>query len=125
MITRFTALILSLCVALPMCWCCVSVEAQPVVTGCCTMQHASTPEQSPQPSQDNCPCVKHEATRDVAATVVKAPVPELKLVTMPLWLEVPVETALVPSFETIAPRHDHGPPLVAAPLYQRNCALLL
>lgn len=126
MIARFTALLLSLCIALPMCWCCVAIGQPQEIKSCCAKSTTLGNEHQPERSQDkNCPCAKHEAMRDVAATVVKAPLPELKLLTEPLWFVSVSHGILVSHFETNAARHDHGPPLVIAPAYQRHCALLL
>lgn len=125
MLARFTALLLSLCIALPMCWCCVAVGQHQAKT-CCAKSATLLDEHQPEHSQDkNCPCAEHEAMRDVVAIVVKAPLPELKLLAEPLWFVSVSHSILVSHFETNAARHDHGPPLVIAPAYQRHCALLL
>jgi hypothetical protein len=126
MIARLTALILTLCIGLPMCWCSVGVPQREAVASCCAMKQHEGPEQSPAHSKDqNCPCAKHEGKRDVAATYVKAPVPVLKMLAEPVW-SASLLANLVPSaVEIQAPHHDQGPPLQAAPLYARHCALLI
>jgi hypothetical protein len=126
MIARLTALILSLCIGLPMCWCCIAVPQQEEVSSCCAKRQHAAGEQSPGHSKDqNCPCARHENMRDVAAVFVKAPAPVLKLLAEPVWSTSEL-ASLAPSLsENAAPRHDHGPPWHAAPLYARHCALLI
>jgi hypothetical protein len=126
MLTRITSLILTLCVGLPMCWCCISAPQQEEVASCCAMKRHAASEQAPAHSQEpNCPCAKHENKREVTATFVQAPAPALKLLAEPL--SSPSSPAiLTPAvFANHAPRQDHGPPLHAAPLYARHCALLI
>jgi hypothetical protein len=126
MLSRLTALILTLCIGLPMCWCCIAAPQREEVASCCAKrQHAAT-EHAPSHSQEpNCPCAKHETSRDLAATFVKAPAPSLQLLTDLTWV-APSPASLVPSVSAIpAPRHDHGPPLHAPPLYARHCAMLI
>lgn len=126
MMARLTATILSLCIALPMCWCCTAAEPRQEAKSCCARSQSHAADQAPQLPQDkNCPCARHEAMRDVAATIVKVPVPELKLLSAPLWLESTLETVFVFHVETIAPRLNHGPPPDMAPVYARHCALLI
>ena len=125
MIARLTALIISLCIGLPMCWCCIVAPQREATKGCCAMRHHAASEKSPTPDQDRCPCAKHEDMRDVAATFVKIPAPALKLLAEPAWYTFS-SASLIPAVYAIpAPRHDHGPPLHAAPLYARHCALLI
>ena len=126
MITRLTALILTLCIGLPMCWCCVAAPQREEVASCCAKKHHAASENAPSHSQEpNCPCAKHETSRDLAATFVKAPAPALKLLAEPVWA-TSATVALTPvAFEIPAPRHDHGPPLHPPPLYSRHCALLI
>ena len=86
MLTRLTALILTLCIGLPMCWCCIVAPQREEVASCCARKHHATSEQSPTHSQEpNCPCVKHETSRDVAANLVKAPTPALHLLIELTW----------------------------------------
>lgn len=126
MLTRLTALILTFCIGLPMCWCCIVAPQQEEVAGCCAKRQHVTTEQSPAHSKDqSCPCAKHEDMRDVASTFVKAPVPDLKLLAEPVWVTSPLESLASHVFEIHAPRHDHGPPLRTAPLYARHCAFLI
>ena len=128
MITRFTALFLSLCIALPMC-CCMVVGAAPQseAPSCCALkQHTSTAPQPAHSQDQSCPCARHEASRDVASTFVKAPAPVLKLLAEPLWLLSSSPSLLPQSPAVSASRHDHGPPWHASPpLYARHCALLI
>ncbi|WP_395745166.1 hypothetical protein [Prosthecobacter sp.] len=128
MLTRLTALILTLCIGLPMCWCCIAAPQRAEVAGCCAMkkkQHAPS-HQSPSHSQDpTCPCARHESSRDVASTLVKAPAPALKLLAEPVWIISSLEVLTSSLSEKPAPRHDHGPPLHAPPLYARHCAMLI
>ncbi len=126
MLSRLTALILTLCIGLPMCWCCIVAPQREELTNCCAMKQHAASEQAPAHSKDqSCPCAKHEDMRDVAATFVKAPAPALKLLAEPVW-STSSPLVLSPSaFEIPASRHDHGPPLRTAPLYARHCALLI
>lgn len=127
MLTRLTALILTLCIGLPMCWCCIAAPQRDEVAGCCAMkkQHAAS-EQAPAHSKEpSCPCARHESSRDVASTLVKAPAPALKLLAEPVWVISSLEPLASSLSEKPAPRHDHGPPLHAPPLYARLCALLI
>ncbi len=126
MLTRITSLILTLCIGLPMCWCCISAPEREEVASCCAMKKHAASEQAPAHSQEpNCPCAKHENKREVAATFVQAPAPALKLLAELAWAaSSPV--SLTPSLFAIhEPRHDHGPPLHSPPLYARHCALLI
>lgn len=126
MFARLTALILTLCIGLPMCWCCIVAPQPQEVAGCCAKKHHVASEQAPAHSKDqNCPCIRHEASRDVAPTLVKAPVPALKLLVEPVWSTSLLENLTSFVFEHAAPRHDHGPPVQAPPLYARHCALLI
>ncbi len=126
MLSRLTALILTLCIGLPMCWCCIVGPQQQETTGCCAMRQHAASEQAPAHSKDqNCPCAKHEDMRDVAATFVKAPAPSLKLLAEPVWSASSLASVTPSVFEKYAPRHDHGPPLRETPLYTRHCALLI
>jgi len=126
MITRLTALILTLCIGLPMCWCCIEAPQRAEVNGCCAMKKHAASEHAPSHSKEpNCPCARHEGMRDVAATLVKAPAPALKLLAEPFW-DISLPASLPPAVvENLAPRHDHGPPLHTPPLYTRHCALLI
>ncbi len=126
MISRLTALILTLCIGLPMCWCSAMAPQREERAACCAMQHHGASEQTPAHSKDqNCPCAKHEASRDVAAAFVTAPAPALKLLAGPVWA-TPSPASLASAVSEIsAPRHDNGPPLHAPPLYTRHCALLI
>ena len=125
MLTRLTALILTLCIGLPMCWCCIVAPQREEVASCCAKRQHAASEQSPAHSQEpNCPCARHESVRDVAATFVKAPAPALHLLIELTWSALS-PAGLAPSVSAFsAPRHDHGPPLHAPPLYTRHCALL-
>jgi hypothetical protein len=126
MIARFTALILSLSIGLPMCWCCVGAPQQEETASCCSMKRHAASEQLPDHSKEpNCPCARHQNRRDVASTFVKAPVPALKLLAAPVWFAASVASLPPSVFAPHTPRYDHGPPLRAAPLYARHCALLI
>jgi hypothetical protein len=122
MLSRLTALILTLCVGLPMCWCCITAPQQEEVATCCAQKQHSASEHSQEP---NCPCAKHETARDVAATFVNTPAPALKLVAEPVWHALSPLSLIAGASANRAPRHDHGPPLRTAPLYSRHCALLI
>ncbi|WP_395735591.1 hypothetical protein [Prosthecobacter sp.] len=127
MLTRLTALILTLCIGLPMCWCCIAAPQQEKVASCCAKKHHAASEHAPSHSREpSCPCAKHEDSRDVASTFVKTPAPSLQLLTDLVWV-APSAAASAPSISTCttASRHDHGPPLHAPPLYARHCALLI
>lgn len=127
MIRRLTAFVLSFCIALPVCWCCAGGGQGPEETGCCAMS-GHCDEDPPAPEQDgksNCPCAKHEDMRDVAATVVKAPVLESKPLFQPAWSEPVTGLAFTSSSGKSARRHDHGPPRSTVPFYTRYRALLL
>ncbi len=126
MLSRLTALILTLCIGLPMCWCCVAAPQREEVAHCCARKQHATSDQSPAHSKEpNCPCASHSGMRDVAATFVKAPAPALKLLAEPVWATLsPV--SLIPAVSVIpAPLQDHAPPLHAPPLYTRHCTLLI
>jgi len=126
MLTRLTALILTLCIGLPMCWCCISAPQREEVASCCAKKQHATSEQSPAHSQEpNCPCAKHENARDVAATFVQAPAPALKLLVELVWATSSPVSLSPSAAASPAPRHDHRPPLHAPPLYTRHCALLI
>lgn len=125
MLTRLTALILTLCIGLPMCWCCIEAPHREETATCCAMKKHAASEHTPAHKDTNCPCVRHEASRDVADTLVKAPAPALKLLAEPVWVISSLESLAPIALEIHAPRHDHGPPLRTAPLYARHCALLI
>ncbi len=122
MLSRLTALILTLCIGLPMCWCCIMAPQQEEVASCCAKKQHSASEHSQEP---NCPCAKHETARDVAATFVNAPAPALKLLAEPVWHALSPLSLTSEAFASHAPRQDHGPPLHVPPLYTRHCALLI
>lgn len=126
MIARLTALILSLSIGLPMCWCSIGAQQQGETAGCCAMKQHAASEQHPAHSEEpKCPCARHETARDLAATFVNAPVPALKLLAEPVW-STASPASITPSVVLQpAPRLDHGPPLHAPPLYTRHCALLI
>ena len=126
MLSRLTALILTLCIGLPMCWCCIAAPQPEEVASCCAKKQHSASEHAPSHSQEpNCPCAKHETARDVAATFVNAPAPALKLLAEPVWHALSPLSLFSEALATHAPRHDHGPPLRTAPLYSRHCALMI
>jgi hypothetical protein len=122
MLSRLTALILTLCIGLPMCWCCITPPQQEKVANCCAKKQHSASEHSQEP---NCPCAKHETARDLAATFVNAPAPALKLLAAPIGSTLSPLSHTPEALANHAPRHDHGPPLRTAPLYTRHCALLI
>ena len=126
MIARLTALILTLCIGLPMCWCCVGTPQREEMACCCSMRQHAASDQQPAHSKDrNCPCARHENKREVAATSFKTPAPVLKLLAETVW-SASSPAVLPPAIvENPAPRHDHGPPLHQAPPYARHCALLI
>ena len=126
MLTRLTALILTLCIGLPMCWCCVMAPQQEETSGCCALKQHAASDQTPAHSKEpKCPCARHENARDVAATFVQTPAPALKLLAEPVW-STASPASITPSVVLQpAPRHDHGPPVYAPPLYTRHCALLI
>ncbi len=126
MLSRLTALILTLCIGLPMCWCCIVAPQQEETASCCALKQHTASDQTPAHSQEpNCPCAKHETARDLAATFVNAPAPALKLLAEPAWSTLSLPSLSPAAFANHAPRHDHGPPLHAPPLYTRHCALLI
>ena len=127
MIARLTALILSFCIALPMCWCCVGSEPpQAEMTGCCAMSQHAASDQQPHHTQDqNCPCAKHENKRDVTDLSLKAPLPALTLLAEQTWTAAELELPTSAISDKNARCHDHRPPLVTPPLYERHCALLI
>lgn len=87
--------------------------------------HCGGDSSAPKQNESNCPCAKHEDMRDVAATAVKTPAPELRPLFQPVWLESTSKLAFTSSGRKIALRHDHGPPRSTVPAYTRHCALLL
>lgn len=127
MIRHLTAFILSLCIALPMCWCCVGMAGKAGESAsCCSakaVSHSGRHDQAPK--DKNCPCARHETARDVVGTLVKTPAPDLKLVFVPAWQRVGFEITFPPTVEETGTRHDHGPPQSTVPAYMRHCALLL
>lgn len=127
MLSRLTALILTLCIGLPMCWCCITAPQQEVASSCCAMKQHAASKQAPAHSQEpNCPCAKHENSRDVADTFVTTPSPALKLLAAPVGSTLSPLSLTPWALANHAPRHDHGPPLrTAPPLYARHCALLI
>jgi hypothetical protein len=122
MLSRLTALILTLCIGLPMCWCCITAPQPEEAASCCAKKQHSASEHSQEP---NCPCAKHENARDVAVTFVNAPAPASKLLAEPVWHPLFPLSLTSKALATHAPRHDHGPPLHAPPLYTLHCALLI
>ncbi|MCB1276040.1 hypothetical protein [Prosthecobacter sp.] len=127
MFARFTALILTLCVGLPMCWCCIGMErTQEPQASCCTQkEHGESKEQPQTPQDHNCPCAKHANKRDIASSAVKAPSTKMNLLAELRWQTAFVEIASLNHIERSVARHDHGPPQPAAPVYVRLCALLI
>lgn len=127
MTARFTALILSFFIGLPMCWCCIGTDRpQEQEMSCCARKApAASKEQHAPPQDHNCPCAKHENKRDMASTEVKAPAAGMKLLAEPQWQTTVVETSFPSHFEKNILRHVHGPPPDAAPVYVRHCALLI
>lgn len=129
MIARATALLLSLCIALPMCWCCVGVAACEQVKSCCAVEAPCSNgqhEHSPATPQDkHCPCTAHEAARDVASTVVKAPAPRLDPIAGPTWQAAVAETIFSSTWGKPHARHDYGLMRSMVPVYVQHCALLI
>jgi len=129
MIARATALLLSLCIALPMCWCCVGVAAHKQVKSCCAVEapcsNGQHEQSSSAPQDKHCPCTAHEATRDVASTVVKAPAPRLDPIAEPTWQVAVAETIFSSTWEKPHARHDYGLMRCMVPIYARHCALLI
>ncbi|MEZ5386795.1 MAG: hypothetical protein R3F13_14885 [Prosthecobacter sp.] len=123
MFRHLTILVLSVCIGMPMCWCCMDAGTKELPVCCAkaaTSQHDQTPE------RHNCPCAKHEAAREVAGTTAQVPAPVLKFVFEPAWQSSSANVFLLPRFEQdVTARHDHGPPWSTVPVYTRHCALLL
>lgn len=125
MFSRLTALVLSWCIALPMCWCCVAMQVASAPKSCCVEAKPSAPQHEQSPQDRNCPCARHEAVRDVAGSPVKAPAPDLRLLIVPVWHSVSSKATFPVTDEIAGTRHDHGPPLSTVPAYERHCALLI
>lgn len=125
MFSRLTALVLSWCIALPVCWCCVPAQVETAVKSCCMQAEQSSHSQEQAPQDRNCPCARHEASRDLAGSPVKAPMPDLRLLVEPVWQTVSLRAIFPVTDEISGARHDHGPPLSTVPAYARHCALLL
>jgi len=127
MLTRLTALILTLCIGLPMCWCCIVAPQQEEVASCCALKKNAVSHQTPDHSKEpSCPCARHEGSRDIASAFVQAPIPDLKLLVEPVWSASSTAIVRLVALAAHAPRHDHGPPLhTSPPLYARHCALLI
>lgn len=127
MTARLTATLLAFCIALPMCWCCAAeAEAAPEMACCAMMQQEPCGDTSPQDGKvPHCPCLSHEDSRDTADAAVAMPVPELKPLSLIAWraTDLPLASKNLPA-RNLA-RHDHGPPGVKPPIYQRHCALLI
>lgn len=130
MTARLTAWILAFCIGLPMCWCCAdsapaAAPAEPA--GCCAM-HQTAEEgatSAPASRHGHCPCLEHEDNRDRPDAAPALPLAVLKAVAAPVWQPLPFQASLSFRPAYSAPRHDHGPPGAARPLYARHCALLL
>lgn len=129
---RLAASIVAFCIALPMCWCCVGTPevAAKKVHSCCSSQSAETEPQPPgQGGEHQCPCAAHGDSRDMADTLVAAPVPALKLLQDATWHVADTVLAPFPAFhaQSEATHHDYGPPggCYTPPLYAQHCALLI
>ncbi|MBL9133569.1 MAG: hypothetical protein JNG86_20325 [Verrucomicrobiaceae bacterium] len=131
MVTRLTALLLSFCIGLPMCWCCVGEAMREEQAGCCTTEHlngcAAQQPGSSDKERESCPCCEHRKDpRDAAKAWNFTPKPESRPVMhLAGWqnsLQV-LTVAHSPAITTA--RHERGPPLDATPLYVWHRALLL
>ena len=124
--SRLLALVLTLIIGSPSCWCCAQSAPQPAKAkhSCCEQ---STPDES-QPAapapKDPCPCGSSMIRREMAKTIVDVPPPNLAMLHLApvcgqVVLVVPLVTRAVPYF------HDTGPPHERLPIFLRQHALLM
>lgn len=129
MVTRLTALLLSFCIGLPMCWCCLGEAPREELAGCCSTAHPEgCPAQQPEgsPTGDGSCCGHHQDARDTAKRLIFTPKPEAAPVLhLAGWQDgLPVMRPEL-SMTIEAPRHERGPPAEPPRLFLRHRALLL
>jgi hypothetical protein len=132
MVTRLTALLLSFCIGLPMCWCCLGEAPREELAGCCSTAHpdgcsAQQPESPPADQHEPCPCCEHRKDpRDTAKRLIFSPKPEAAPVLhLAGWQDgLPVMRHEL-SMTAGTPRHERGPPAEPPWLFLRHRALLL
>lgn len=132
MVTRLTALLLSFCIGLPMCWCCLGEAPREELAGCCSTEHlegcsAQQPEGSPDDHLNHCPCCEHRKDpRDLSKRLNFTPEPESAPVLHPAgWQDGLPGIPPMLSMGAEAPRHERGPPAEPPRLFLRHRALLL
>ena len=132
MVTRLTALLLSFCIGLPMCWCCNGEAPREELAGCCSTEHlegcsAQQPEGPPADPSEPCPCCEHRKDpRDTSKRVIFSPKPETTPVLhLAGWQDgLPVIRPEL-SMSAYTARRERGPPVEPPRLFLRHRALLL
>jgi hypothetical protein len=132
MVTRLTALLLSFCIGLPMCWCCNGEAPREELAGCCSTEHlegcsAQQPEGPPADPSESCPCCEHRKDpRDTSKRVLFSPKPEAAPVFhLAGWQDGLPFIRNDFSISADTPRRERGPPAEPPRLFLRHRALLL
>lgn len=119
---RFTALVLALIVASPLCCCGWMHAAEKAhVESCCEAKEAG----KPVPKDKDCVCAQTPKFRDVSHARVAAPAPDLFVLDLPLLAITELEIPFIGEHSAALVLRNHGPPPLARPLYHRDCALLI
>ena len=130
MFLRFIAFMLSLCIALPMCWCSLSVACPGEVPpeSCCAaeMMHEGSCESPNVPADDCRCCASQQGARDQAKrTSFELQKPVLALALPPHGHPHDFQAWLRQAEASQRHADERGPPAGSPRLYLRQCALLI
>jgi hypothetical protein len=132
MVTRLTAWLLSFCIGLPMCWCCMGEAPREEQAGCCTTEHpdgcaARQPDGSGTSDEEPCACcATRKDPRDAARGLNFTPQPESRpMMHLAGWQDSLPAPAHCGADDADAGHYERGPPGEPARLFLRHRALLL
>ncbi len=122
---RFTALVLALIVASPLCcggW--VHAAEKPNVESCCEAKEPGKTTPHPEGDKD-CACSQTPKFRDVSHAGVTVPAPELTVLLLPEFALLDLGIPNAEDCSAALVLHYHGPPRTVRPLYHLDCALIV
>jgi hypothetical protein len=130
MATRLLAVMLTLLIGSPVCWCCVS-HAQPAVSppnevAACPMCAKKAAEKGVPAKKKSCQCERACSAREITQPTVAVPAaPRTELPPVGwVWEDSAFSTAIDFAATFDFPVHETGPPRPVGALYLRHCALL-
>jgi hypothetical protein len=130
MATKLLAVVLTLLLGSPVCWCCIT-HAEPAAvaqdeTPACPMCASQAPENSAPAEKSGCHCESACSAREITQPTVAVPAATQTNLPPDLWVWANSSLHAAPRFVAASEFvvHETGPPRPAGALYLMHCALL-